>query len=209
MTRDTSDHEGAGNTDDRGARLQRIDDVLRLVDREVWIITAADGERRGGLLATWVSQSSLDTQTPVLTIALAPNHFTTELVLASGAFAAHLVAEDHIGLAWPFALGSGRDRDKLAELDFSPGETGSPRLANALAWLDCRVIARYETGDRIFFWADIVDGDQAAAGDPVRVSTMMASADDQQRAALRADLERDIELQRPLADRWRESLRSP
>src|SRR4051812_18349024 len=57
--------------------------ALRLVDREVWIVTAAVGERRGGLVATWVAQASLDDTRPVMAIALATNHYTAELVAES------------------------------------------------------------------------------------------------------------------------------
>src|SRR5438132_216552 len=61
------------------AELDEIDSALRLVDRELWIITASDGPRRGGLVATWVSVASIDRQRPVLLACLAPNRFTTEL----------------------------------------------------------------------------------------------------------------------------------
>mgnify|MGYP002087204098 CR=1 FL=1 len=57
-----------------------IDALLRLVDREVWIVTAAAGGKRGGLTATWVAQASIDRERPVILAGLAPNHFTTELV---------------------------------------------------------------------------------------------------------------------------------
>ena len=49
-----------------------ISGVLRLVDRPLWIVTATDGARRGGLVATWVTQSSLDPRQPTMMAALAP-----------------------------------------------------------------------------------------------------------------------------------------
>src|SRR3954470_7405568 len=112
----------------------QIDTALRLVDRELWIITAADKNRRGGLLATWVSAASIDAERPVLLAGIGPNHFTAELVQASRAFAAHLLRPDQIELAWNFAHGSGRDRDKLAELEIERHETDSPILTNCLVW---------------------------------------------------------------------------
>src|SRR6187200_3766706 len=93
-----------------------IDSLLRLVDREVWIVTAVAGGKRGGLTATWGAQSSIDRERPVILAGLAPNHFTTELVEEGQAFVAHLLAESQAGLAWDFAKDSGRNRDKLAEL---------------------------------------------------------------------------------------------
>src|SRR3954468_3901594 len=126
-----------------------IDAALRLVDRELWIITASNGDRRGGLLATWVSAASIDPERPVLIAGIGPNHFTAELVQASRAFAAHLLRPDQTELAWNFANGSGRDRDKLASLEIENHETASPILTNCLAWFDCRVFAHYNAGDRL------------------------------------------------------------
>src|SRR2546429_1095460 len=90
--------------------------ALRLIDREMWIVTAASGERRGGLVATWVSAASIDRERPVLLAGLAPNHFTTELVQTSRAFAAHLLRPQQTDLAWNFGRDSGRDRNKFAGL---------------------------------------------------------------------------------------------
>src|SRR5439155_18481703 len=132
-------------------QLYDIDAGLGLLDREVWIVTAAQRPRRGGLVATWVSVASIDRQRPVLVMGLAPNHFTTELVQASRAFGAHLLRVDQTELAWNFARDSGRDRDKLADLEIETYEAGSPILTDCLAWFDCRIFGRYDAGDRIYF----------------------------------------------------------
>lgn len=183
--------------------LDTIEAALRLVDRQVWIVTAADGPRRGGLVATWVMQGSLDPDQPLLVAALAPTHYTTELVEASGAFAAHLIAREHLEHVWRFALGSGRTRDKLAGVPLRPSTAGSPILAECLAWFDCRVVSRYSIGDRTFFYADVVAGEQASPGLPLFESQVLASASPEQLAALGASRRADIEILRPLAEAWR------
>ena len=86
--------------------------VFRLVSREIWIVTSAAGPRAGGLVATWVSQASIDRERPTAMIGIAPNHFTAELIDASGAFALHLIKAAQVELAWNFALGSGRTRER-------------------------------------------------------------------------------------------------
>jgi flavin reductase (DIM6/NTAB) family NADH-FMN oxidoreductase RutF len=55
-------------------------------------------------------------------------------------------------------LQSGRDVAKFAELPFRTGVTGSPLLRDALAWFDCRVEERMDTGDRTGYLAAVVDG---------------------------------------------------
>ena len=93
--------------------LSQIDKVLRLIDREVWIVTASDGPRRGGLLATWVSAASIDAERPVILAGLAPNHFTTELVQRSGSLAVKVTStldsnQVGFGASEPLTAGSAR-----------------------------------------------------------------------------------------------------
>ena len=179
-----------------------IQSVFELVDREIWIVTAAAPGRAGGLVATWVSAASIDPQQPTMLIGLAPNHFTAELVAASGAFALHLLDPSQIELVWRFTLTSGRDTNKFAGLAYQGGTTGSPILANCLAWLDCRVIAHYDAGDRAFYWADVVAGEMRGAGIPLREKQVLAAATDEQRSALAQSRAADIAVLAPLRRAW-------
>jgi len=195
--------------------LAQIDRTLCLIDRELWIVTAAHGNRRGGLLATWVSAASIDPERPVLLAGIGPNHFTAELVQASHAFAAHLLQPDQIELAWNFANGSGRDRDKFSGLAARTLNTGSPVLTDCLAWFDCHVIRHYNAGDRLFFWADVVAADRSpgypsgkspppeTALKPLREHDFFGGLTPTQRQKLLADRNSDIDLNRPLHERWR------
>ncbi len=54
----------------------QIEQVFGLIDREIWIVTAAAGGKRGGLVATWVSQASIDKHTPTVVVGIAANHYT-------------------------------------------------------------------------------------------------------------------------------------
>jgi flavin reductase (DIM6/NTAB) family NADH-FMN oxidoreductase RutF len=187
------------------ANLDQIDAVLRLVDREVWVVTAASGTRRGGLTATWVQAASIDRERPVLLAAIAPNHCTAELIAAGGSFAAHLLRNDQGGVAYNFANGSSRNRDKLTGLAWKPGVTGSPVLTDCLAWCDCRVFARYDAGDRWFLWSDVVAAGQPGRGQPLREQEFISSLSAEQRAALLASRNEDVKIQRPLCETWRKS----
>ncbi len=156
---------------------EAIESVFQLVDREVWIVTAASGPRQGGLLATWVSQISLDPAAPGVVVGIASNHFTAELIEAAGTFALHLIAADQLELAWRFATASGREIDKLAGLAFRLGAAAAPVLDECVAWLECRVITRFDTGDRYYYWADVVDGGIRRPGTvPLREKQLIAAA---------------------------------
>jgi len=191
--------------------VNQIDEVFRLIDREVWIVTSATVDRRGGLTATWVSQASIDASRPIVLIGLAPNHFTSELVDASGAFALHLLGADQVDVAWNFANRSGRSRDKLADLTFHTGSSGSPLLNECMAWLDCQVFAHLVTGDRTYYWADVVAGQACGADDasrarPLTEHQFFQHLSDEQRRQLKADRDRDISVQQSLLDAWRREM---
>lgn len=182
---------------------QQIDNVFRLVDRPVWIVTAAASGDRGGLVATWVQQASIDPAAPLVVAALAPNHFTAELVSSSGGFALHLVGQRQIDLLWRFSIGSGRNKDKLAGLATTCSTMGSPILGDCLAWLDCRVVSRYDGGDRWYFWADVISGGSNSNEPPLTERAMFAAASAKQKAALLANLRADQACHASLRTEWR------
>jgi flavin reductase (DIM6/NTAB) family NADH-FMN oxidoreductase RutF len=186
--------------------LNAIDAGLRLVNRELWIVTAAAGERRGGLAATWVSSASIDREHPVMLAGIAPNHYTAELIDASATLGLHLLDVSQVALAMNFAIGSGRERDKLAGLELLNSQTGAPLLANCLAWFDCRAFARITTGDRIFYWADVLAAGQPGKGTPLCEQEFFATATAEEKAALMANRDADIKIQHPRWEAWRKSL---
>jgi flavin reductase (DIM6/NTAB) family NADH-FMN oxidoreductase RutF len=188
---------------DYSSTHSRIQDIFRLVDRELWIVTAATESRRGGLVATWVAQASLDPESPVVLIAIAANHFTAELINECGRFAAHLIRGDQIDLVWRFALSSGRDQDKLQGLPTIQAKTGAPVLSDCIAWLDCRVITSYDSGDRVFYWADVVDSGRQDDATPLCEKDMLARSSPEQRDHLRQNILDDIEVQKPMLADWR------
>ena len=189
--------------------LDQIDSVLRLIDREIWVVTAGRAGRHGGLTATWVSSVSIDPHRPAILAGIAPNHFTSELIEENHAFAVHLLRPDQSAVAFQFAHGSGRERDKLSGLPFALATSGAPILQDCLAWLECQVFAQYDAGDRRFYWADVVAAAQVSSGAPLREKAFFDTLTPHQKQALIADRDEDAALQRPLWEAWRSSLDKP
>jgi flavin reductase (DIM6/NTAB) family NADH-FMN oxidoreductase RutF len=187
--------------------LDRIDLAFRRVVQTIWIVTAQDGARRGGLVATWAGRASIDAQRPVAMAAIADNHFTRQLIDGSQAFALHLISAEQAALAWRFGIGSGNAADKLEGVPHEIGESGSPILRDCLAWFDCRVFARYAAGERICFWADVLDAASISDANPMTDHALFALASDEQQQQLRSGLQADVEQQAPLHQAWRKMLR--
>src|SRR5260370_30940472 len=83
-------------------------------DREIWLLTSQADGRRGGLIATFVNQASIVPEMPRVLVGLAKQHYTWELVQASGVFALHLLGQRHLDWVYCFGLSSGRQGDKFA-----------------------------------------------------------------------------------------------
>ena len=178
--------------------------VFALVDRALWVVTAASGQRHGGLVATFVSDASIVPELPRVVAGLAKQHHTWGLVEESGAFALHLIDEGLLEWVWRFGLASGRDGDKLAGLDVRAGPTGSPILADALAWLDCRVEARLDTGDRTLYLAEVVAAGVNRPGTPLTFQRMLQFAPPGRRAELRRRYDADGKADAAAIRAWRE-----
>ncbi len=176
--------------------------LLGRLDPPLWIVTAAHDNRQGGLVATNVTSASIVPDLPRMVVGLARQHHTWELVEASGAFTLHLLGPTNLDWVWRFGLASGRERDKLADLAWTPGPTG-PILAGALGWLACRVEARFDTGDRTLFLAEIIDAGGEAQGEPLTVQGLLAHASAEQKAELKGQLERDAGIDAAAICAWR------
>jgi flavin reductase (DIM6/NTAB) family NADH-FMN oxidoreductase RutF len=178
--------------------------VFGQTDPALWLVTAAAPAGRGGLIATFVTPGSIVPEMPRVLVGLARQHLTWSLVEAAGAFALHLLAEEQVEWVWRFGLESGRDRDKLAGLPLRAGVTGAPVLTEAPAYLDCRVEARWDTGDRTVYLAEVVDG---AVVRPVPVLTLKRAvqrAPAERLRQLKEGLERDAAVDAEAIRQWRD-----
>ncbi|HUY89709.1 MAG TPA: flavin reductase family protein [Pirellulales bacterium] len=178
-------------------------ELFALTDRELWLITAAAGERRGGLIATFVSHASLVPELPRILIAVAKQHHTWQLIEASGAFGAHLLAERHLELVWRFGLPSGRDLDKLDGLAIEHGASASPLISETLGWLDCRVETRLDTGDRTVYVAEVLAARRLLDEPPLTAKRMLELAPPDKLRQLRELRERDSAVDADAIRAWR------
>ena len=178
--------------------------LFACLDREVWLVTAQADGRRGGLIATFVNQATIVPDLPRVLVGLARQHHTWELVEQSGAFVVHLLGEQHLDWVWRFGLESGRGRDKLEGMRLGAMAAGGPVLEDAVGWLDCRVEARLESGDRTVYLAEVVQGGVTHFAPPLTMRRLLQLAPPAQLAELKRQLSRDSEIDAEAIRRWRE-----
>ena len=135
-----------------------IEDIFGLYDPPLWLVTADLGGRRGGLIATSVARASIVAERPRVSIAIAKQHHTWELIQGSGSFALHLLADGDLEVVQRFGLPTGRERDKWSDLPVQQTPDGHPLYPSAVSWMDCRVEQGTDIGDRTLCLAEVCQG---------------------------------------------------
>lgn len=87
-------------------------------------------------------------------------------------------------LIWRFDRQSGHAKDKFAGLGYTITPAGQPKLPEALAWLDCRVETRLDSGDRTLYVAAVTAGTAVGQDAPLTVQGLFRQAPPERRAAL-------------------------
>jgi flavin reductase (DIM6/NTAB) family NADH-FMN oxidoreductase RutF len=143
---DTSDH--ARNT---------IGRALGRVPSGVFVLTASHDGRAGAMLASWVQQAAF--APPAVSVALAKERPIGALIRASGRFALSIIPKDNTSLMKHYARGVKDDEDAFAGVRTIAAESGVPVLADALGYLDCRVISTCDfSGDHELLVGEVTAG---------------------------------------------------
>ncbi|MBD2528089.1 flavin reductase [Nostoc flagelliforme FACHB-838] len=121
------------------------------------VLTAKEGDRSSAMLASWVSQASFSP--PGLTIAVAKERAVETLMHTGNKFVLNILKEgNHLGLMKHFLKPFGPGQDRFADVAAEEAENGSPILTNALAYLECSVQNRMESGDHWLVYATVENG---------------------------------------------------
>ncbi|HVX10550.1 MAG TPA: flavin reductase family protein [Pirellulales bacterium] len=187
--------------------LAAANDLFNLTDRELWIVTAAAGNRRGGLVATFACRASLVDWLPRVLVALAKHHHTWQLIEASGVFGLHLISAEQIDWVWHFGLQTGHETDKLADWSTETGRSGVPLLRDAIGWLDCRVESRMDSGDRTVYLAEVLAARQNRAEPALTVQELVRRAPPERLEQLQQQRARDSVVDAGAIEAWRRTPR--
>ena len=125
------------------AAARRFRDVLGRFASGVTVVTSTNGGAPVGL--TCQSFSSVSLNPPLVLFVPATTSRAWPSIHRSGHFCVNFLAADQADLSNQMA---GRSADKFAGVDWVPtAQTGSPQLAGALAYVDCRIHAVHDAGD--------------------------------------------------------------
>lgn len=121
------------------------------------IVTAKEGDISSAMLASWVSQASFNP--PGLTVAVAKDRALETLMHSGNKFVLNILEEGkHIGLMKHFLKPFAPGQDRFADVASEQSESGSPILTESLAYLECSVQSRLESGDHWLVYATVDNG---------------------------------------------------
>jgi flavin reductase (DIM6/NTAB) family NADH-FMN oxidoreductase RutF len=156
-----------------------IAETLAALWSPVLAVTTHHEGRDNGMIATTGVFASLVPEAPRVLVELAQASLTHDLVLASRVFALHLLPaapdealQTSLSLVHALGMRSGHDGDKMRALGARPGTTGSPILADALTYVEARVVDTLDGGDLTVFLADVVGGGRLRDGAPLTIGVV-------------------------------------
>ncbi len=110
----------------------------------VTVITATDGGDPVGMAAS--SFTSLSMDPPLVLFCAGTGSSTWPRIQRSGHYCVNILSSEQESVSRQFAS---KVPDKFAGVGWAPGASGSPRLTDALAWIDCRIEAEHLAGDHV------------------------------------------------------------
>ncbi len=131
--------------------------ALGRISSGLYIITAQKGELSSAMLASWVAQASF--QPLGFTVAVAKDRAIESLMQVGDQFVLNILEEGkHLPLMKHFLKRFPPGADRFAGIRTRPALNGSPLLADALAYLECKVSSRMEVSDHWIVYCTVEDG---------------------------------------------------
>ena len=128
----------------------------------LYIVTVKAGDKINGMTAALVSRVS--NNPPMVMVSISPKNYTHKLIHEAGRFTINTLAEGQQEIGKHFGFASGRDTDKLKDIEYIEGESGAPILKEAMSFLECEVSDTLITGDHTLFIGKVIGGRVLNAG---------------------------------------------
>ena len=134
-----------------------LEKALGRLSSGLHILTAHKGSLNGAMLASWVTQASLE---PLgFTVAVAKDRAIESLMQVGDTFVLNVLeADNYAGLMSHFLKRFPPGADRFAGVKTREAENGSPILADALAYMECKVVSRMDCSDHWLVYSQVTVG---------------------------------------------------
>jgi flavin reductase (DIM6/NTAB) family NADH-FMN oxidoreductase RutF len=117
--------------------LQAKKVALRKIPHGVYIVGTKQEAHLNAFTATWFTQVSFTP--PLVALGVRRDSHSFTMIQQSGVFSVNLLGKDHKPLAERFVKPAAAGEDKLKDIRYRVGATGTPLLEDAIAYVECEV----------------------------------------------------------------------
>jgi flavin reductase (DIM6/NTAB) family NADH-FMN oxidoreductase RutF len=142
----------------------------------VVVITSSWEGKSNGQVAVTAVTASIVHSVPRLLVGIWKGNYTHQFIINSRTFTIHLLKPDQLSLVKNFGFYTGRERNKFENVEFRTGVTGSPVLAEAHSYAECRVINAMDGGDMTAFLVSVEEGGIMSSGEWMTLSNFYSYA---------------------------------
>jgi len=135
--------------------VETINKVMWQIPNALCLIGSRAGDEWNGMTQSWVSQVSMS---PVLVaISVDVNAVTNRLIRGGGVFSVNLWDQGDTRVLVKSSKPAVKEGDSLNGRPIRVGVTGAPVFAEAVAFIECRVVNTIELGSHDLFIGEVVE----------------------------------------------------
>jgi flavin reductase (DIM6/NTAB) family NADH-FMN oxidoreductase RutF/rubredoxin len=142
-------------------------EALHNLSYGLYVISSRKGDRFNGQIANTVTQVASDP--PTIAVSINKQNLTHEFIGESKVFTASILSQDTpLSFIGHFGFKSGREVDKLKDINYKLGESGAPIVIDhSLAYIEAKVINQVDVGTHTIFIGQLVGADVLKEGEPM------------------------------------------
>ncbi len=129
------------------------------------------GSRMEGKLNCQIANTvfQITSEPPVVAVSINKENLTHEFIAGSKVFTVSILSRDApLSFIGHFGFKSGREVDKLKDVNYRLGETGAPIvLDHTLAYLEAKVVNQVDVGTHTIFVGELAEADVMKEGEPM------------------------------------------
>lgn len=129
---------------------ERVAKALGRIPSGCAVVTARAGQKRTGLLASWIQQAAFEP--PMISVAIKKGRPIEKLIDESGAMAVNLLGGDYAAMFKHFAKGFNLEQDAFQDIRHQE-VTGGVAIDPRIALLNCRIHGKHDAGDHWVYLA--------------------------------------------------------
>jgi flavin reductase (DIM6/NTAB) family NADH-FMN oxidoreductase RutF/rubredoxin len=141
--------------------------ALRSLSYGLYVVASQKQGKLNAQIANTVGQ--VTSEPPTISVCINKQNLTHEFITESKVFTASILSQDTpLSFIGHFGFKSGREVDKLKDINYKLGETKAPIiLDHCLAYLEARVIDQVDVGTHTIFIGELAGADVIREGEPM------------------------------------------